>query len=64
MVKRASEMPVNDVIVYCISCIKAIHIGKRKPRYLLDLLFSEETIPGTFDPDEWHKELRAYIETH
>lgn len=64
MVKRASEMPLNDVVVYCISCIKAIYIGKKRPRYLLDLLFSEETIPGTFDPDEWHKELRDYIEKH
>ena len=64
MVKRATDMPVNDVVVYCISCIKSVYIGGRKPRYLLDLLFAENTLPGTYEPDEWHKELREYIELH
>lgn len=64
MVKRASEMPSEDVVIYCESCIKSVHIGGKKPRYLIDLLFGEETIPKTFEPDEWHKELSDYIEKY
>ena len=64
MIKRASEMPMDDVIVYCISCIKSVYNGGKKPRYLIDLLFDEETVPGTYQPDEWHKELKEYIELH
>jgi Fe-S oxidoreductase len=61
---RAGQMPCEDVAVYCVSCIKAMHIGGKRPRYLVDLLFGEETDIGTFEPDEWHKELKAYIEAH
>jgi len=64
MIKRASEMPLDDVVVYCISCVKSIFNGGRKPRYILDLLFKEETVPQTYDPDEWHKELSEYIGLH
>lgn len=64
MQRRAGEMPASDVVVYCVSCIKAMHIGGRKPRYLVDLLFGEETVPGTFEPDQWHAELNAFIAAH
>ncbi|PKN11606.1 MAG: hypothetical protein CVU69_11520 [Deltaproteobacteria bacterium HGW-Deltaproteobacteria-4] len=64
MQRRAGEMPATDVVVYCVSCIKAMHIGGRKPRYLVDLLFGEETDPGTFEPDQWHAELDAFIKVH
>ncbi len=64
MKKRASEMPADEVVVYCVSCIKAMHIGGKQPRYLVDLLFGEETHPGTFEPEQWHAELDAFIETH
>jgi Fe-S oxidoreductase len=64
MKKKASEMPAEDVIVYCISCTKAMFIGGKRPRYLLDLLFEEETFPGTYEPDEWHKELDDYVNSH
>jgi Fe-S oxidoreductase len=64
MVKRAAEMPEEEVVVYCVSCIKSMHIGGKKPRYLIDLLFSQETSPQTFEPDSWHKELDSYIENH
>ena len=64
MVKRASEMPLNDVVVYCVSCIKSVHIGGKKPHYLIDLLFSETTLPKTYEPDAWHKEIDLYIENH
>lgn len=64
MAKRAAEMPVEEVVVYCVSCIKAMHIGGRQPRYLVDLLFGEATHPGTFEPKEWHAELNDFIEAH
>jgi Fe-S oxidoreductase len=64
MVKRAAELPLADVVVYCVSCIKSIYNGGKKPHYLLDLLFDTETVPKTCDPDEWHKELAAYKEKH
>ena len=57
-------MPSDDVVVYCISCTKSVFIGGKTPRYLVDLLFNEETIPKTLDPDEWHKELEEYISQH
>lgn len=64
MRKRAGEMPAEDVVVYCVSCCKAMHIGGRRPRYLVDLLLGEETTPGTFEPDEWHAQLSRFIEEH
>lgn len=64
MVKRTSEMPLDDVVVYCVSCIKSVYIGGKKPKYLVDLLFADETLPKTYEPDEWHKEIDGYIEKH
>jgi hypothetical protein len=64
MRKRASEMPAEEVVVYCVSCSKAVFIGGKTPRYMIDLLFGEETVPKTLDPDEWHRELDEYIEAH
>jgi Fe-S oxidoreductase len=64
MKKRASEMPSEDVVVYCVSCCKSMHIGGKKPRYMVDLLFDEDTIPGTFEPNEWHAEIDKFIEEH
>lgn len=64
MIKRTTEMPVEDVVVYCVSCSKSVFVGGKKPHYMIDLLFNEETIPKTFDPDEWHKELDVYINEH
>jgi len=64
MKKRTAEMPAEDVVVYCISCTKSVFIGGKTPHYLVDLLFNEETIPKTLDPDEWHKELNVYIDLH
>jgi Fe-S oxidoreductase len=64
MKKRAAEMPVDDVVVYCVSCCKSMHIGGRKPRYMVDLLLGEETHPGIFEPDAWHGDLDRFIEAH
>ena len=64
MRKRATEMPRQDVVVYCVSCVKAIHIGGKRPRYMVDLLYGEDTLIGTFEPDEWHAQIEAFIDTH
>lgn len=64
MKKRSDEMPCENVVVYCVSCIKAMHIGGKKSRYMIDLLFGEDTEIGTFEPDEWHNELEEFINEH
>jgi Fe-S oxidoreductase len=64
MVRRAADMPADDVAVYCVSCVKALHIGGKRPRHLVDLVFGEATIPGVCDPEEWHRCLDAYIDAH
>ena len=64
MFGRTSQMPVDDVVVYCVSCSKSVFLGGKTPRYLLDLLFNEETLPKTLEPDLWHGELDAYISEH
>jgi Fe-S oxidoreductase len=64
MTEKALEMPVNDIAVHCVSCIVAVHNGGKKPRYIADLLFNEDSLPETIDLDEWHKELNDYIEAH
>jgi Fe-S oxidoreductase len=60
MRKRADSMPFDNVCVYCVSCIKSMHIGGKNPRYLLDLLFNEETDVQVYDTVEWHKMLDEY----
>jgi Fe-S oxidoreductase len=64
MRKRAGEMPCEDVVVYCVSCSKAMHIGGKRPRYIVDLLFGEPTLIGTFEPDAWHQEIQEFIDAH
>jgi Fe-S oxidoreductase len=64
MKKRANEMPCKHVVVYCVSCIKAMHIGGKRPQYIVDLLFGEETGIGTCEPDAWHDELQKFIDAH
>jgi Fe-S oxidoreductase len=64
MKKKASQMPVEEVLVYCVSCAKAMFIGGKHPRYMIDLLFDEETVPQTIDLDQWHQELELFKESH
>ena len=64
MKNRADQMPCEDVVVYCVSCVKAMFIGGKRPRHLVDLLFGEDTQIGVFEPDEWHGEINKYIEAH
>jgi hypothetical protein len=31
---------------------------------MIDLLFDETTVTGTFEPDKWHAAIDDYIERH
>lgn len=64
MKKRTAEMPLDDVIVYCVSCIQSVSIGGKKPRYLPDLLMGLDTLPKVYETEVWHRELDEYIEKH
>jgi len=64
MKKRADEMPEEEVIVYCVSCIQSVAIGGKTPRYLPDLLFGLETKPTVYPTEEWHSIMEKYIEKH
>lgn len=62
MKARAQSMPCQDVVVYCVSCVKSMHIGGKTPRHMIDLLFAEPTTPEPFDTQAWHAQLQAYID--
>jgi hypothetical protein len=64
MKAKGREMPAGDILVYCVSCSKSMFVAGRRPRYLVDLLFKEETVPGTIHPDQWHAELDAFMASH
>lgn len=64
MKERAEAMPCEDVVVYCVSCIKSMFIGGKTPRYLPDLLFGEHTEPQVYDTLDWHEQLSAYMDLH
>jgi Fe-S oxidoreductase len=64
MQKRAADMPCDDVCVYCVSCIKSMYIGGRRPRSRLDRLFTEPTDPPVYDTVAWHAMVQAYTDAH
>ena len=61
---RANEMPCQDVIVYCASCIMSMTVGGKQPRYLLDLLFSHPTHMQGVGVDAWNQRLKEFRRTH
>ncbi len=64
MKERADSMPCKEVCVYCVSCIKSMHIGGKTPRHLMDLLMGEITEPQIYDTVQWHEQLQDYIDKH
>lgn len=64
MRERAQGMPCDDIVVYCVSCIKSVHIGGKQPQFLLSLLFGEKTQPGVYETEAWHKQLEQYQAAH
>ena len=61
---RAAQMPCENVAVYCVSCVKSMHIGGKKPRHMVDLILGEATEPQIYELEPWHDQVSAYIETH
>lgn len=59
MKARADEMPAEDVCVYCVSCLRAMHVGGKTPRYLPDLLFDEPTDPAVHSETSVYRRLEA-----
>jgi len=41
-----------------------MHIGGKKPRYILDLLFEEQSDPQVYDTVKWHDMLNEWIKEH
>ena len=62
--KRAAQMPCQDVAVYCVSCIKSMHIGGKTPHHMMDLVLGEATDPQETRIDVYHETLDQYIEEH
>ena len=60
MRSRAAAMPEENVAVYCVSCIKSMAIGGKKPKYVVDLFFGEETDPQITDTAKWHRQIDAF----
>lgn len=54
---RAYQMPCEDVVVYCIGCVRSMTVGDKRPRYLPDLLFVRETPPMTNTLAGYHNGL-------
>lgn len=61
---RAAQMPCQDVIVYCVSCIKSMTIGGKTAHHMVDLLLEEETEPQETRLDVYHNTLQKYIDKH
>ncbi|MDD3202712.1 MAG: (Fe-S)-binding protein [Pygmaiobacter massiliensis] len=62
--KRAAQMPAQQVVVYCVSCIKSMAIGGKTPRHILDLVLGQSTDPKGLDITDYHDELQRYIDQH
>jgi hypothetical protein len=41
MRRRAASMPCDNVVVYCVTCLRSMRTGGRRPHHLLDLLFGD-----------------------
>ncbi len=61
---RASQMPCEDVVVYCGTCIKSIAIGGKTPRHMIDLIFNEETLVTDGNFHDFKECLAKYIDVH
>ncbi len=61
---RAEQFPCDNIVVYCIGCLRAMTSAGKKPLYLPDLLLGRtgEPMPDTLD--EYHSKLETYIQAH
>ena len=61
---RAGQFPCDDVVVYCIGCVRAMTAGGKTARYLPELLLDRNAEPMPDTLDEYHTKLSEYIEVH
>lgn len=61
---RADQMPCQDVVVYCIGCVRAMESGGKRAHHMLDLMFGFAGEPMGETLDEYHKRLACYIDRH
>ena len=61
---RAEQFPCDNVVVYCIGCVRAMTSGGKIPRYLPDLLLDRAGEPMLDTLDEYHSRLAEYIQKH
>lgn len=59
---RVSQMPCNDVVVYCVSCIKSMSIGGKTAHHLLDLILEQPTFVGETDLETYHTSIQFHID--
>ena len=52
--KRAAQMPCDDVVVYCIGCVRSMTVGGKRPLYMPDLVLARHTKPMDNTLDEYH----------
>lgn len=62
--KRAAQMPCQDVVVYCVSCIKSMTVGGKTAHHMVDLILNEVTDPQDINIVTYHDALESYIELH
>lgn len=62
--KRAAQMPCQDVVVYCVSCIKSMTVGGKTAHHMVDLILNEVTNPQDINIVTYHDALESYIELH
>ncbi|MBQ8831575.1 MAG: (Fe-S)-binding protein [Oscillospiraceae bacterium] len=56
--ERANQFPCEDVVVYCIGCLRGFSAKGITPRHLVDLLLNLETAPILETLDEYHAHAR------
>lgn len=61
---RAEQFPCDNVVVYCIGCVRAMTSGGKTPLYLPDLLLDRtgEPMPDTLD--EYHSKLEKDVQNY
>ncbi len=62
--KRAAQMPCQDVVVYCVSCVKSMTIGEKNAHHMVDLILGEKTEAQETRLDVYHNALKEYIDAH
>lgn len=61
---RANQFSCQNIVVYCIGCLRSMYAAGKTPLYLPDLILDRITEPMPDSLDEYHSKLENYIESH